>query len=195
MTLLGKLLVFLNVVLSFVMLAWADRAVYTNRIDWSTPRPSPATSPPASSTPARLAWWTRWRRRPGQRPLARGGERQRRQGQSPAPATACSRGRSAAPTTASLVCRRAQCGRHGPDGKGEKVVVKRVADERRPTRPRPRQRQPADPGRRRAPQDPEDPSGEPLYCYDWYVKELARLTPRSRRRRPSSRSWRRKRKP
>ena len=83
----------------------------------------------------------------------------------------------------------------GPDGKGEKVVIKRVAiKDGRPVPDPANSNRPTlvDAERRKT---AEEPRGEPLYCYDWYVKELARLTDRNRRMpRSSSRSWRRKRK-
>src|SRR5262245_33562102 len=40
MTLFGKILVFVNLALSFVMLAWA-LGVYTGSTDWATPKATP----------------------------------------------------------------------------------------------------------------------------------------------------------
>ncbi len=75
MTLLGKILVFINVAASFLMLAWAA-ALYTNRIDWSN-------NPAKGDQPAGLLKALRGPgkgcqrvRQPGQYTLARSPARQ-----------------------------------------------------------------------------------------------------------------------
>jgi len=64
----------------------------------------------------------------------------------------------------------------GPDGNGERVVIKGVATkDGRPIPDPANSNRPTlvDAERRKV---AEEPRGEPLYCYNWYVKELNRLT-------------------
>jgi hypothetical protein len=174
MTLLGKLLVFLNVVLSFVMLAWAV-ALFTHRIDWSN-------NAAKGDQPAGLLI-ARAKRTDDANAAANLANARWRE------AVNGNDGKDNRPVRAGLLTweNRRDTDRvfyaavlkaavSGPDGKGEKVIIKRVA--MKDGRPVP---DPANPNlpalidaeRRKT---AEDPKGEPLYCYDWYVKELTRLT-------------------
>jgi hypothetical protein len=174
MTLLGKILVFLTVVLSFVMLAWAI-ALYTHHIDWSDAKAT--ADRPAGELVARKARVTeanasvnlanaRWREAMNgndgkdNRPIHAGllQWEKRRDGD---------RAWYAALLKAADV---------GPDGNGDKVIIKRIAT--KDGQPLPDPANPTLPAllvdaERRKTQ--EEPKGEPLYCFKWYEKELGRL--------------------
>jgi hypothetical protein len=173
MTLLGKILVFINVALSFLMLAWAA-ALYTNRIDWSN-NPAKGDQPAGllkaredrvkdANASVNLAN-TRWRE------ALRGNEKDKRPGHEGL--LAWEKRRADDRVWYEEVVKAAGS---GPDGKGEKVGIKRVAiKDGRPIPDPANSNRPmlVDAERRKI---AEEPRGEPLYCYDWYVKELARLT-------------------
>jgi hypothetical protein len=172
MTLLGKILVFVTVALSFVMLAWAA-GLYTNRIDWSNAQAKG--DQPAGQLFAREA-----RVKEGTAAVNLANARWRE-------ALSGNDGKDKRPVRVGLLAweRRRKTDHDfyaavlsaaisGPDGKGGKEVIKRVS-----TKDGQPLTDPAglpllvDAERRKL---AEEPRGEPLYCYDWYVKELDRLT-------------------
>jgi hypothetical protein len=174
MTLLGKILVFLNVVLSFVMLAWAI-ALFTNRINWTN----------SSATADQTAGLLKGR----QERVAEANASVNLANARCREAMHGSDGKDKRPIHVGLLAwekRRADASvwykavlkavDDGPDGNGGKVVVKRVSTkDGRPLLDPANPNLPAliDAERRRT---LEDKQGEPLYCTNWYIQELKRLT-------------------
>jgi hypothetical protein len=174
MTLLGKILVFLVTALSFVMLAWAF-GLYTNRIDWSSN--AAKADQPAGRLVARAK---RVEEANAAVNLANARWREALRGND---------GKDGRPVRVGLLAwdkRRVdsrvfydavlKAAVSGPDGKGEKEVIKRV--ETKDGRPLPDPANPnlpklVDAERRKV---AEEAKGEQLFCYDWYVQELGRLT-------------------
>jgi hypothetical protein len=174
MTLLGKILVFVNVALSFLMLSWAA-ALFTNRVDW-TKTEAKADQPAGQlverakrveqgSVAVNLAaahWREAMRGNDGKdkRPVRVG-------------LLDWEKRRAEAKVWYVAVLKAAE---DGPDGKGEKVPIKRVVtkdglavvDPQNPALPLL-----ADAERRKT---AEDRDSSPLYCYKWYEEELKRLT-------------------
>jgi len=178
MTLLGKVLVLLNVGLSFLMLSWAF-AIFTNRIDFSNKqakgeKPAGVLLERADrvkkSTEGVDLANTRWREAlkgndgTDKRPVRDG-------------LLAWEKRRIDDQKWYKVQLKVAVSGPAGPDGKGDKAIVKRLAatkdgypipDDKNFNRP-----SLIDAERRKLEMDPR---GEPLYCYDWYVRELGDLT-------------------
>jgi hypothetical protein len=172
MTLLGKILVFVTVALSFLMLAWAA-GLYTNRIDWSDT--AAKADQPAGQLVARKQRVTegmaavnlantRWREAlsgndgKDKRPVRTGllAWEQRRK------------------TDHDFYTAVLEAAIAGPDGKGGKEIIKRVeTKDGQPQTDAAGLPKLVDAERRKT---AEDARGEPLYCYNWYEKELARLT-------------------
>jgi hypothetical protein len=172
MTLLAKILVFVALALSFMMLAWAA-GLYTNRIDWSNRKAT--TDQPAGQLAERE---TRVKDGTAAVNLANARWHEALYGND---------GKDKRPVTIGLLAweQRRQTDRDfytavlkaadsGPDGKGGKEVIKRVATkDGRPLTDAGGLPQLVDAERRKT---GEEAKGEPLYCYDWYVKDLDRLT-------------------
>ncbi len=186
MTLLGKFLVFVNLALSFMMLAWAA-ALYTNRIDWSNTaakgdqpegqlvaRAKRVAEATASVNLANFRW------------------REALQGND---------GKDKRPARDGLLAwekRRVEDRKWyegvlkaaiALDDKGEKVVIKRVATkDGRPVPDAANANRPTlvDAERRKL---LEEPRGQPLYCYDYYVKELDRLTTEIEKAEAEQQKW------
>jgi hypothetical protein len=176
MTLLGKILVVVNVGLSFLMLSFAF-AMFTNRVDF-TAKPVKGDKPAgvlaarvervkSASESVDLAN-ARWRE------ALRGGGADKRPIREGLLAWDKRRVEDRAWYDEEL---KKVISGPGPDGKGDKVVVKRVAtgkdglpipDDKNFGRPTL-----VDAERRKGEMDPR---GEPLFCYDWYVRELGDLT-------------------
>ncbi len=175
MTLLGKILVFLTVVLSFLMLAWAA-ALYTNRIDWSNQKAT-------ADHPAGVLAAREERVKDGTTAVnlanARGREAMRGNDGKDKRAVRVGlldwekrRAESAIFYKGIL-----QMSETGPEGKQDNSApIKRVAtkdgqpviDPKNPALP-----QLVDAERRKT---AEEGRGQPLYCFKWYEKELGRLT-------------------
>ncbi len=174
MTLLGKLLVFVNLVLSFLMLSWAAM-LFTNRVDFSNKK---ATADQAAGQLAERE--TKVKDGVNAVNLANARWRESLYGND---------GKDKRPVHVGLLTwekRRLDAGVFyaavlkaadvGPDGKGEQVVIKRVATKDGRILPDPQN--PAMPlleeAQRRKTEG--EARGAPLYCIQWYVKELDRLT-------------------
>jgi hypothetical protein len=172
MTLLGKILVFVAVALSFLMLAWAA-GLYTNRIDWSdtaakadqpagqlVARKQRVTEGIAAVNLANTRWHDALVGNDGKnnRPARTG-------------LLACEQRRKA---DRDFYAAYLDAAIAGPDGKGDQKTIKRVATkDGQPLIDAGGMPQMVDAERRKT---AEDARGEPLYCYNWYEKELARLT-------------------
>jgi hypothetical protein len=176
MTLLGKFLVFINLLLSFLMLSLAF-ALYTNRIDWSA-------SPPKGDKPAGMLVARQERVKTASAALAVAGDRWRE-------ALNGFAGNEARPRRDGLpawekrladdrVWYAAQLAeaRKGPDGKGDKVPVKwvKVGPDGLPIPDPKNSGRPTLANAERRRSDKPDETVRPLYCEDWYRKEMTRLT-------------------
>jgi hypothetical protein len=176
MTLLGKILVFVTVALSFMMLAWA-LGIYLGRIDWSNNKAS--TERPAGVLVARQQRITdandvliqnsaRWRQ------ALRGND-----------------GKDGRPVRDGLLAwekrrvddrqwyaEQLKLAKHTDNGAdGKPVAIKRITlNKEGQTIPDPANagRPTMAPAERR--KDEQGQGGGQLYCYDWYVAELDRLT-------------------
>jgi hypothetical protein len=174
MTLLAKILVFVNVALSFVMFTWA-LALFTNRIDWTLSKakadqPAGKLAERQDRVKEKLAALdvanTRWRE------ALRGNDGQdKRPAHDGLPVWEKRRVDDRAWYAEQL--KAAQTG----DGMGGKVPIKRVslskegqpipdaAHDNRPTMVAAERRK-----------DDKGQGGGPLFCYDYYVRELGDLT-------------------
>jgi hypothetical protein len=175
MTLLGKILVFVNVLLSFLMFSLAF-ALYTNRIDWSA-SPSKGEKPAGmlvarqervkAASAALVVAGDRWRE--ALNGFAGDATRPRRDG---LPAWE----KRLADDRVWYAAQLAEA-RKGPDGKGDKVPVKwvKLGPDGLPILD-PKTGRPTLVNAERRKSDKEGEAGRPLYCEDWYRKEMTRLT-------------------
>jgi hypothetical protein len=176
MTLLGKILVLANVALSFLMLSWA-LALFINRIDWTANKGKPPDQPAGQLVERQ----DRVKRSNDVLDLSNGRWREALWGND---------GKDKRPIRDGLPAwekRRVddrewyalqlKAALTGPAGMGEKAVIKRVAltKEGQPVLDGANANRPTmvDAERRK---DANDPKGEPLYCYNYYVAQLAKST-------------------
>jgi hypothetical protein len=164
MTLLGKVLVYLTVALSFVMLAWA-LALYTHRIDWSNNTAKgehPAGALVArkkrvdDAMPAIEVANTRWRQALHGKDGLLAWEKRNAEDRE-------------------WYAAQLKAARFGSDGQGGQEVIKRVAIKDSAPVLDPNTGRPTLVDAER-PKGGEGQAGGPLYCYQYYFKELEALT-------------------